>query len=297
MSKELKKWMPMFWGEYFAKTKHLTCLQHGAYMQLIGYYWLKGKLPNDDRLLARIVGVRPNLWHAEIRQAMGEFFNTDWTHDRVEAELAYAIEKSKRLSANAKLRLSNGRASAGASADTPTPTPTPTKKERKIYAPRGAEFEKFWSAYPRKKAKKAAEKAFEKAIKESSIASILHSLAIDAAEWKDEKFTPFPATWLNRGSYLDHAETAEKRTYRPPGVTDANQSEATQRPTATVSKLLDAGARIPDEKPSGVGVGGSFQPGIRTMGEVLRPTRFQTENARHGRSGDDSNEFGSDEST
>src|SRR5215831_5353617 len=50
-------------------------------------------------------------------------FSNEGRNERCDQELAYAIEKSKTLSANAKHRYSKSNAKAH------TPTPTPTKKE------------------------------------------------------------------------------------------------------------------------------------------------------------------------
>lgn len=126
-----------------------------------------------------------------------------------------------------------------------------------------ADFEKFWSSYPRKVAKKAAQKAFEKAMKETNLSVVLNALAIDSAGWKDEKYIPHPATWLNGGRYLDHGTTAEPKTYRPP---NAHQSESVVRVAAAVPKLLDEGAGLPDQELGGMDRGQSFKPGIRRMG-------------------------------
>ena len=47
--------MPMDWPSYFIDTLHLTTLQHGIYLLLIGAYWCHGKpLPNDTKELARV---------------------------------------------------------------------------------------------------------------------------------------------------------------------------------------------------------------------------------------------------
>jgi hypothetical protein len=82
-------------------------------------------------------------------------------------------------------------------------------------------FSKFWESYPRKVAKKAAEKAFARAIKETTLEQMLASLAIDKQDWREERFTPHPATWLNQGRYLDHQDELKPvKTYRPPGYRD-----------------------------------------------------------------------------
>ena len=92
---------------------------------------------------------------------------------------------------------------------------THTKKDSPSSADDG--FSKFWKSYPRKVAKKAAEKAFARAIKETTLEQMLAALAIDKQDWKEERFTPHPATWLNQGRYLYHQDKLKPlKTYRPP---------------------------------------------------------------------------------
>jgi uncharacterized protein YdaU (DUF1376 family) len=82
-------WMPMYWQSYFSKTRHLTTKQHGAYILLIGEYWIRGKLPADERRLARIAGLTSSEWRAE-RSILSEFFEDGWKHSRIEEELEIA---------------------------------------------------------------------------------------------------------------------------------------------------------------------------------------------------------------
>jgi hypothetical protein len=72
-------------------------------------------------------------------------------------------------------------------------------------------FDKFWKAYPNKKAKQAAMKAWEKitpsnGLVEEMLAAIKKELASD--QWKKEKgqFIPHPATWLNGKRWLDEID-------------------------------------------------------------------------------------------
>lgn len=54
----------MLWtNDYLADTSHLTTVQHGAYLLLLICMWRAGgSLPNDDKLLARYVGMTPDKW-------------------------------------------------------------------------------------------------------------------------------------------------------------------------------------------------------------------------------------------
>ena len=70
---------------------------------------------------------------------------------------------------------------------------------------RGAEFEKFWSAYPRKEGKQKARDAFEKV--EVPIETLLEAIENQkrSAQWcKDNgQYIPHPATWLNGKRWED----------------------------------------------------------------------------------------------
>lgn len=50
-------WMPVYWGDYFKNTFHLTTEEHGAYFLLMGYYWQNGKIKNDKKLLKNITKI------------------------------------------------------------------------------------------------------------------------------------------------------------------------------------------------------------------------------------------------
>jgi hypothetical protein len=72
-------------------------------------------------------------------------------------------------------------------------------------------FELFWSAFPRRVAKKAARDAFARALRRTSL-----SVMLDALEWQREqqgwkerdmdgvlRHVPHPATWLNGDRWED----------------------------------------------------------------------------------------------
>ncbi|MFT8720602.1 hypothetical protein [Acetobacter sp.] len=73
---------------------------------------------------------------------------------------------------------------------------------------RAAEFDEFWSAYPRHVGKDAARKAHTKARTKATQAEIMLGLSRQVAVWPDRKsdraqFIPYPASWLNSGGWQD----------------------------------------------------------------------------------------------
>jgi uncharacterized protein YdaU (DUF1376 family) len=81
-----RPWMPMYWGNYHADTAHLSTVQHGAYLLLIGHYWQHGGLPDDDAQLANITRLPLEEWLRH-RPVLHAFFYGAWKHKRVDAEL------------------------------------------------------------------------------------------------------------------------------------------------------------------------------------------------------------------
>lgn len=72
-------------------------------------------------------------------------------------------------------------------------------------------FDRFWAAYPKKKAKDDARKAWAKRNPdESLLAVMLRALGRQqqSPDWQKEsgRYVPFPATWLNAGRWTDEAE-------------------------------------------------------------------------------------------
>lgn len=70
-------------------------------------------------------------------------------------------------------------------------------------------FNEFWEAYPRKKDKQVAEKAWVKNGLSKKVGEILLALEnqkANDAQWKDSKFVPYPATYLNGKRWEDEIE-------------------------------------------------------------------------------------------
>src|SRR5690348_17986035 len=88
-------WMPFYWADYRADTSHLSAIEHGGYVLLIGHYWTSGRpLPTDDAQLARVAAMTPTEWKRHKQCILAFFVLQDgaWTHKRVERELKEAAE-------------------------------------------------------------------------------------------------------------------------------------------------------------------------------------------------------------
>jgi len=117
------QFMPMFWGDLFANTLHLSTLEMGAYILLIGHAWEhKAKIAVVD--LQRVARVSNFQWH-KVRPRLSQFFDTvtdpnNWIHDRVLSELAVAAELSNKRK-DAALQM-HSKSRANAYANTPLST-------------------------------------------------------------------------------------------------------------------------------------------------------------------------------
>jgi uncharacterized protein YdaU (DUF1376 family) len=85
--------MPLYVVDFETDTVHLDAAQTGSYLMLIMHYWKAGKLPTDDRSLARIARATPEGWLA-MRPTIEAFFTPGWRHKRIDFELGQAAEKS-----------------------------------------------------------------------------------------------------------------------------------------------------------------------------------------------------------
>src|SRR6185436_4083577 len=85
-------WMPLNIADYLRDTTHLDAEQSGAYLHLIMAYWVAGKLPNDNRQLAKIARVLPQKWRYQ-RPVLEAFFGPGFSsHKRIDRELQRAAE-------------------------------------------------------------------------------------------------------------------------------------------------------------------------------------------------------------
>lgn len=100
--------LPLFGDAYMADTMHLTLEEHGAYLRLLMLAWRTPdcSLPNDDKRIARMLGVGAQKWK-KIRPAVMAFWTIEngmWTQKRLKKERKYVQEKSQKNAENAKAR-------------------------------------------------------------------------------------------------------------------------------------------------------------------------------------------------
>jgi uncharacterized protein YdaU (DUF1376 family) len=103
--------MPLHIDDYLADTGHLTGAEHGAYMLMIMHYWQNGGLPENERLIARIARMDAAQWQ-ESRDILAMLFGENWTHKRIDAELAKADEIIEKRRAAAEARHAKSKSSA-----------------------------------------------------------------------------------------------------------------------------------------------------------------------------------------
>jgi uncharacterized protein YdaU (DUF1376 family) len=224
--------MPMYWGDYWRDTTHLSDAEHVSYLKLISHYWQHGSLPSEDARLARIAGRSESEW-LSMKPMLQAFFKDSWSHARIDRELIRQKAAHEGNSARAKKAAaarwskdqslsSDDDATGNASSISQAPIKQSlananqshnqnhnhiSKPEPKnIRSPKLAEFEQFWSEYPRKTAKGGAEKAWLKAIGQTDAETILAGLR-SAKFSSDPQYVPHPATWLNQRRWEDGPPT------------------------------------------------------------------------------------------
>lgn len=221
-------WMPLDIDAYLSNTLHLSAAEHGAYMLLIMRYWKDGRLPADERLIARYSQLAPEQW-AESRDVLAAFFDDGWKHRRIDAELTKAAEIIGKRKAAGQQR--HGKSSAHAeqmeseSSYTrvpPSPLPEPEEPNRPSLSEPSAGardlFDEVWQVFPRnpQSAVGPAHNAF------TAISSAEHGGILAAAqryarwfsedsvrrkrtEFEGRDFVPKLSTWLASGAWREAA--------------------------------------------------------------------------------------------
>ena len=211
--------MQLYVADYLGDTRHLTTEQHGAYLLLLMTMWRSGgRLPNQDKKLARITGCTSSRW-AKIKAEVVDFFSVDGeeiTHKRLMFELEKAQEKSIKRSVSGTQggiakSLKDKKVGVANASDLPWHSSEPesdSKKDKTTSYPKKTElFDDFWKAYPNKKAKPQALKAYAKALEKTDHATLVAAVHAQRG-WRTwiDGFVPHPATWLNAERWSDEPD-------------------------------------------------------------------------------------------
>jgi uncharacterized protein YdaU (DUF1376 family) len=95
---------------YLSDTRHLSTVEHGAYLLLLMEAWRRPHcdLPDDDQILSRLAGLAPKEW-AKVKPVIMEFWTRDgrrktWSQKRLVKERDAARKRSKSASDNSSKR-------------------------------------------------------------------------------------------------------------------------------------------------------------------------------------------------
>lgn len=97
--------LPFWTDAYLGDTTHLTTQDHGAYLLLLMAMWRRnGQVPDDDKDLARIVGLDLPTWRKTKRRLRSLLIFEDGsiTQKRLRKEWQYVREKREKNSANGR---------------------------------------------------------------------------------------------------------------------------------------------------------------------------------------------------
>jgi uncharacterized protein YdaU (DUF1376 family) len=102
------KYLPLFPDAHLAKTGHLSLSEQGALLRLYMHAWMSKSccLPNDDRRLARILGITPARWGGmrDVVMAFWVLEDNVWIQPRLQHEWNYVREKRGKARESANKR-------------------------------------------------------------------------------------------------------------------------------------------------------------------------------------------------
>jgi len=107
----------------------------------------------------------------------------------------------------------------------PTKTIEPSVQDRSFTKIEAKSFESFWAVYPRKVGKGAAKKAWVRIPAYVSLELILEAIEEHKKmdQWKDQKFIPHPATWINQCRWEDETGKGVDSTHTPEQIKQAEE--------------------------------------------------------------------------
>src|SRR5262249_8619341 len=152
---------------WLADTRHLTYCERGAYFDLLVLMWRSPEcsVPDDMLWLTRHLNVPSAVLLPIIEEFCMRSHNGRIYQKRLQREFRYILKKRQQTTSAANARWAKKKGDADAMREKISrmpfayaPTPTPQRKKDSPAKPNGfaEEFDRFWTAYPRKIGKQAA---------------------------------------------------------------------------------------------------------------------------------------------
>lgn len=151
--------LPLWTDAYLADTRHLSTLEHGAYLLLLMEAWRRPHcdLPDDDRILARLAGLSTAEWDT-VKPIVMDLWSLDgrsktWKQKRLTDERSYVKKRSRSQSDKAAKRWNKPKNDDAAAlpeqCPDDAPTPTPTVEEETIVSPSSPRTSSRVDPFPR----------------------------------------------------------------------------------------------------------------------------------------------------
>ena len=197
-------------GDYRRDTMNLSLLEHGVYMTLIDHYTLNEEsIPLDHLDVCWTIGARTDNEKTAVCLILSKFFiKTDegYKHKRCDEEIEKYHAKSEKAKESINKRWNKDTNVIQTYNEGNTNHKPITNNHKPLT---NKDFDKFWEAYPNKKAKPLALKAWLK--HKPDINVVMKSLTIfkKCEQWTRDKgrYIPHPASWLNAEGWNDVIET------------------------------------------------------------------------------------------
>lgn len=207
--------------DYLTETAHLPPMADLAYRRLLDlYYKTEAPIPNKPKWVAN--RIRLDSEEKVIGFVLREYFTIDgagdasvWRHHTCDQVIEKYQKKVARARENGQQHKAGTHRKPKSDADGKLTNNHKPRTNLSPQAPEGAEaeFESFWSKYPRKVGKPPALRAYIKALKRATAPQILAGLMkhIGCEQWTKDKghFIPHASTWLNRDGWDDESQLPE----------------------------------------------------------------------------------------
>ena len=240
--------MPLYIGDYFAKTVHLSLEEDGAYLRLLMAMWASnGILVNDAKLLARICKVSVAKWR-KIAPVILPFFDVE-NDNLTSAKMQEIAQKyEEKVAKNKEAGKRGGEAKSLTNKETPLANATNSLKQPKpkldnidksILEKEKKDldfgFQDFYSKYPNKVSKPVSKAAYEKQRKNYSHEQIMDGLERYIQSKPPDRAWCNPSTFLNQERFNDEPSNTIQAASN---YHENNNAGARQKPRNAIDNLV-----------------------------------------------------------